>query len=206
VSARNFYISWFNMSINPGQRTSSIYQQDKDAFSSQLDLSAARHGSAHAKANSQVNRLSRVFDGSKGQRPPPPPSKPQALRSSTAIHRASRSDEIAIAADHSSHSPNEHFSDRPMSAASSASESVTETAAADAMTEAPTLSFKDLQAKFQRAASNTTDVKSVSFFTLLIAYTAFSLNTPSPPISQLADQSGKSIQDPCKAQVAAHHQ
>jgi hypothetical protein len=63
-----------------------------------------------------------------------------------------------------------------MSAASSASESVTETAAADAMTEAPTLSFKDLQAKFQRAASNTTDVKSVSFFTLLmIAYTAFSL-------------------------------
>ncbi|KAH8552000.1 hypothetical protein BGW37DRAFT_295918 [Umbelopsis sp. PMI_123] len=142
------------MSNNPGQRLSSIYQQDKDAFSAQLDSSNAHHLPPHMKANGQVNRLSKVFDAAKDQhRPPPPPSKPQALRSST-TQRSSRNDD-SLSTQEQYPTLRIHPADRPLSATSS----TTAESDPDQSSDSPSLSFKDLQAKFQRAAS-TTDMKS----------------------------------------------
>lgn len=182
-SASLTFISFCSaMSNNPGQRSSSIYQQDKDAFSTHLDSSNAHHLPPHTKANGQVNRLSRVFDGGKDQyRPPPPPSKPHALRSST-TRKSGRNEEPS--------SSQEHFpsvriqpADRPLSATSA----TTEESEPDQATDPPTMSFKDLQAKFQRAAS-TNETKSVSFSLCLSTspifafgtYVFFSVPTPTP--------------------------
>ncbi|KAG2184031.1 hypothetical protein INT44_009042, partial [Umbelopsis vinacea] len=141
------------MSNNPGQRSSSIYQQD--AFSTHLDSSNAQHLPPHTKVNGQVNRLSRVFDGAKDHpyRPPPPPSKPQALRSTT-TRRSSRNEESSPP---QTHSPSVRIqpADRPLSATSI----TTDDSEPDQAADQPTMSFKDLQAKFQRAAS-TNETKS----------------------------------------------
>ncbi|KAJ2963631.1 hypothetical protein NQZ79_g1368 [Umbelopsis isabellina] len=131
------------MSNNPGKGTSSIYQENKDAFSSQLDLSTSRHLSPQAKANGQVNRLSKVFDTPTIHKdphtPPPPPSKPQALRSSNA-RKTYPQDEPEAACE----SPSQ-------STVSNSSRSSREFCR-NTPPQSPGMSFKDLQAKFQQAA------------------------------------------------------
>jgi hypothetical protein len=131
------------MSNNPGQGTSSIYQENKDAFSSQLDLSTNRHLSPHAKANGQVNRLSKVFDTPTIHKdphtPPPPPSKPQALRSSTSRKTYPQDDpEATCESPTHSNVSNSLRSSREFSR--------------NTPPQSPGMSFKDLQAKFQQAA------------------------------------------------------
>lgn len=131
------------MSNNPGKGTSSIYQENSDAFSSQLDLSTSRHLSPQAKANGQVNRLSKVFDTPSIHKdphtPPPPPSKPQALRSSSA-----RKTQLQDESEAACQSPSQ-------STVTKSSRSSLEFCK-NTPPQSPGMSFKDLQAKFQQAA------------------------------------------------------
>lgn len=146
------------MSNNPGKGTSSIYQENSDAFSSQLDLSTSRHLSPQAKANGQVNRLSKVFDTPSIHKdphtPPPPPSKPQALRSSSA-----RKTQLQDESEAACQSPSQ-------STVTKSSRSSLEFCK-NTPPQSPGMSFKDLQAKFQQAALDS-DHKAVSFHVLFL--------------------------------------